>query len=60
MSWIMQGDPQYAFVLAGSNEETEVALLPRDERVAAQEEAVWPQAGLMISSSDSTEKLDDS
>ena len=27
--WILQGDPQYALVPAGSNEEIEITLVPR-------------------------------
>ena len=37
------------FVLAGSNEEIENTLVPRDETVVVQEEGVWPDAGLIRS-----------
>ena len=50
--WFLQVVPQRAFVPAGSNEEIDVVLMPRDERVVTQEEGVWPEAGLIRSSSD--------
>ena len=48
--WVVQGDPQYTFVPAGSNEESDVTLLVKDEGVVAEEEGVWPEAGLIRSS----------
>ena len=45
VNWILQGYPQYAFAPAGSNDEIEISLVPRDERVVAQEEVVWLQLG---------------
>ena len=41
----MEGDAQYAFLPAGTTDEIEVAVLPGDERVVAQDEGVWPQTG---------------
>ena len=50
---MMQGD--YAFFLAGTNDEIEVTLVPRDERVAASDGGVWPETGFVRSGSESTD-----
>ena len=33
--WMIQGDPQYAFVPTGTNDEIEITLVPRDEKTVA-------------------------
>ena len=43
--WMMQGDPHYAFLPAGTNDEIEITLVPRDEGAVAQDEDVWLQTG---------------
>ena len=54
--WIMLGDPENGIFPARSNEELEVTLLPRGGRVGRRrKEGVWPESGMMRSSSDSTE-----
>ena len=55
--WILQGDPQYTFFTAGSNEETEISLVPRDRKTVVSEHFAKPAApGFYVrSDSDSTQ-----
>ena len=53
--WMMQGDPQYAFFPAGTNDEREVTLVPRHERVVAQDVCVWLETGIVRSGSENTD-----
>ena len=43
VSWMIHGDPQYAFFLAGTNDEIDFAVVPRSERRVAHEEGVQPE-----------------
>ena len=54
---MMHCDAQCAFFLAGTNDEIEITVVPRDERAVAQDEGVWPEIGLAIvrSGSESTD-----
>ena len=40
--WILLGDPQYAFVPAGSVDEIEISLVPRDRWPVINEEGTKP------------------
>ena len=45
VNWMMHGDPQHAFPLAGTNDEIEIILVSRDERRFVQDEGVWAATG---------------
>ena len=48
--WMVQGDPQNAFVLAGTNDENDITLVPKDERTVAHDEGTRPMAAGFVRS----------
>ena len=51
--WNRQSDPQYTFVLVGSNDEIELSLVPGDRWPVASEEGTMPPAPSFFVKSDS-------
>ena len=49
-NWILQGDPQYALVPAGSNEEIEITLVPRPPRPVSDDGTKPPELGFRVRS----------
>ena len=48
VDWMIPGDPQYAFLPAGTSDEIELTLVPRDEWSVAHDECTRPAAAALV------------